>query len=262
MLKAVMDILFAILPPFLMAVAFTVAFVAGVIKGIVGFAMPTILLSGLSTFIAPDLALAALLLPTLVTNGMQTFRYGLREVWLTMKRFRIFLSVGGVTIFSAAQLVPVLPTQVLLLVIGLAVTGFALWQLSGRAPVLGSWGQNTALDAISGAFAGLIGGVSGMWGPPTVAYLTAIGTEKRQQMLAQGVIYGLGAVLLVAGHVKSGVLNERTLPLSLALLPPAILGMWIGVRVSDKFDQAAFRKITLLVLIFGGLNLLRRGVFG
>jgi len=81
-------------------------------------------------------------------------------------------------------------------------------------------------------------------------------------MLAQGVIYGLGAVLLVIGHTKSGILNNATLPLSLSLLPTAILGMWLGGRVSDQFDQTMFRKVTLLVLIIGGLNLLRRGVFG
>lgn len=257
-----MDILLSILSLPLFILALSIAFFAGVIKGIVGFAMPMIILSGISTFAAPELALAGLLLPTLVTNGMQTFRYGITEVWATMKRFRIFLSIGAVTLFSAAQLVPVLPTQLLLLIMGLAVTGFALWQLSGRAPAPGEWSQNAVLDGGIGAFAGAVGGLSGMWGPPTVAYLTAIGTQQKQQMLAQGVIYGLGAMLLVAGHLKSGVLNATTLPLSLALLPPAIIGMWMGGRISDKFDQATFRKITLLVLILGGLNLLRRGVFG
>lgn len=257
-----MDAIFSILSLPLFIIALAIAFFAGVIKGIVGFAMPMIILSGISTFATPELALAGLLLPTLVTNGMQTFRYGLREVWATMKRFRIFLSVGAVMLFSAAQLVPVLPTQALLLVIGLAVTGFALWQLSGRAPKPGEWSQNKILDAGIGAFAGGVGGLSGMWGPPTVAYLTAIGTPQKQQMLAQGVIYGLGALLLVLGHMKSGILNVSTLPLSLALLAPAIIGMWLGGRISDKFDQATFRKVTLLVLIVGGLNLLRRGLFG
>ena len=257
-----MDALFSILtlPVFLITVF--IAFFAGVIKGIVGFAMPTILLSGMSTFIAPDLALAGLLLPTLVTNGMQTFRYGVGDVWKTIKRFKVFLCVGAVLMLFSAQMVPLLPARTLLLIFGIAITGFALWQLSGRAPKPGSFAQSKALDAGIGGFAGLIGGLSGMWGPPTVAYLTMIGTEKKQQMLIQGVIYGLGAVLLVIGHIKSGILNSATLPLSLALLPTAILGMWLGGQISDRFDQAMFRKVTLLVLIIGGLNLLRRGVFG
>lgn len=257
-----MDAIFSILTPPLFIITLFIAFFAGVIKGIVGFAMPTILLSGISTFTAPDLALAALLLPTLVTNAMQIFRYGIRDVWQTIKRFKVFLGVGAFMMFGAAQLVPLLPARTLLLIIGIAITAFAIWQLSGRAPKPGAYDQSKGLDAGIGAFAGLIGGVSGMWGPPTVAYLTMIGTEKKQQMLAQGVIYGLGAVLLVIGHTKSGILNNATLPLSLSLLPTAILGMWLGGRVSDQFDQTMFRKVTLLVLIIGGLNLLRRGVFG
>jgi len=257
-----MDAIFSILSLPLFIIAFFIALFAGVIKGIVGFAMPMIMLSGISTFADPELALAALILPTLFTNGMQVFRYGLSDVWQTIKRFKMFLCIGALTLFSAAQLVPVLSTNLLLLVIGLAVTGFALWQLSGRAPEPGRWSQNKILDAGIGAFAGIVGGLSGMWGPPTVVYLTAIGTQKKQQMLAQGVIYGLGALLLMLGHWKSGVLNSTTLPLSLALLIPAIFGMWLGGQISDRFDQATFRKVTLLVLILGGLNLLRRGIFG
>ncbi|MGB7318444.1 MAG: sulfite exporter TauE/SafE family protein [Planktotalea sp.] len=257
-----MDMFFSILPLSLWIAAFAIAVLAGVVKGIVGFAMPMILLSGLSTFTTPELALAGLLLPTLVTNAMQVLRYGLSAVWDAVKRFRVFLAVGAVMIFSSAQLVPILSTQALLLGMGAAVTFFALWQLSGRAPAPGNTAQSPRLDALVGAFAGFVGGISGMWGPPTVAYLTAIGTEKRQQMLAQGVIYGLGAVLLVIAHTHSGILNAQTLPFSLALLLPAILGMWIGARISDRVDQATFRKVTLIVLIISGLNLLRRGFFG
>lgn len=257
-----MDMLFSILPMHLLLAALAVAFVAGVVKGIVGFAMPMTILSGLSLFVSPDLALAGLLLPTVVTNGMQVLRYGLWTVWQTIKRFRAFLGVGAFMILGAAQIVPYLPSQIFMLTIGIVVTGFALWQLSGTAPKPGEWQQRKALDYSVGAFAGFVGGISGMWGPPTVAYLTAIGTEKRQQMLAQGVIYGLGAILLIIGHTQSGILNSKTLPLSAALVPPAIVGMWIGGSISDRFDQATFRKVTLIVLIVSGLNLLRRGLLG
>lgn len=257
-----MEALLSILPLHVFGAALAIAFFAGLIKGIVGFAMPMILLSGLSTLIAPELALAGLLLPTLVTNAMQVFRFGFADIWAAIKRFRVFLGVGGVMILLSAQLVPILPTDLFLLFIGFAITGFALWQLSGRAPKPGEMSQKGSLDFGVGAFAGFVGGLSGIWGPPTVAYLTAIGTEKRQQMLAQGVIYGLGAIILVIAHLRSGVLNSETLPLSLALLPPAICGMLFGGRISDRFDQGTFRKATLLVLILSGLNLLRRGLLG
>jgi uncharacterized membrane protein YfcA len=257
-----MDSIFAILSPSLFLVALIIAFCAGVVKGMVGFAMPMILVSTLSTIMPPELALAGVIAPTFVTNAMQALRHGLRATWEVTKRFRAFLCIGGVALFSAAQLVPYLPTDIFLITMGTGVTGFAIWQLSGFAPTPGSWGQSKLLDLVFGGIAGIAGGLTGMWGPPTVAYLTAIGTEKRQQMLVQGVIYGLGAMLLVIAHFKSGILNAQTVPWSLSLLPTAILGMWLGARMSDRFDQATFRKITSFVLVFGGLNLLRRGLMG
>ena len=257
-----MDAILSILSLPLLLVAFAVAFFAGVIKGMVGFAMPMIIISGLSTFISPEIALAGLILPTLVSNWMQIALYDPRELWPAMRRFKVFLAVGGLCLLVSAQLVMILPPSTMLIVLGCIVTAFSLWQLSGRAPDPGRLAQSKRLDAGIGAVAGLIGGVSGIFGPPTVAYLTAIGTEKRMQMLAQGMIYGLGAVMLTVGHIGSGILNAQTIPISALLILPAIVGMLVGTRLSATFDQATFRRATLIVLMIGGLNLLRRGLLG
>ncbi|MGR3580295.1 MAG: sulfite exporter TauE/SafE family protein, partial [Sagittula sp.] len=172
--------------PVLLA-ALGIGLVAGVVKGMVGFAMPMIMISGLSSLIPPELALAGLILPTLVTNGMQALRQGAGAAWQSVKRFRLFLLVGLVFLLGAAQLVTVLPVRWLLLAIGLPITLFAMLQLAGWQLRLAP-GTRPGLEAGIGAFAGFIGGLSGVWGPPTVAYLTAIGTEKTEQMRVQGVI--------------------------------------------------------------------------
>ncbi|WP_425098145.1 sulfite exporter TauE/SafE family protein [Tropicibacter sp. S64] len=255
-----MNALLPELTPGLWLAAIGIAFVAGIVKGMVGFAMPMILVSGLSSFLPPQLALAGLILPTVVTNGMQALRQGPKAAVQSVKRFRRFLLVGLVFLLASSMLVSVLPTRVFLLAIGVPVVGFVILQLSGWTPKLAA--ENPRLEMGIGAFAGFIGGVSGVWGPPTVAYLTALGTEKREQMRVQGVIYGLGAVALFVAHIGSGILNTRTVWLSLALLPPAVIGMWLGGMVQDRIDQKAFRKATLVVLLVAGLNLLRRAMMG
>ena len=68
-----------------------VAVLAGLIKGMVGFGMPMILISGLSSVLPPDVALGWLILPTLVTNGWQALRQGVRAAWESIRRFRLFL---------------------------------------------------------------------------------------------------------------------------------------------------------------------------
>ncbi len=242
------------------ALAFGVALIAGTIKGLVGFAMPMIMVSGLSSIMAPDLALAGLILPTLATNGFQAMRQGPRAALESMKRFRAFLLIGALFLLLSAQLVRVLPPQVMLLIIGAPISLFALSQLMGKQLVLHHPSQRMELGI--GAFAGFIGGFSGIWGPPTVAYLTALGTEKTEQMRIQGVIYGLGAVVLLFAHIGSGVMRAETLPFSFLMIPPALLGMWIGGRLQDKIDQKGFRRATLFVLLIAGLNLLRRALIG
>jgi uncharacterized protein len=122
--------------------------------------------------------------------------------------------------------------------------------------------QSNRIEALFGASAGAIGGISGIWGPLTVMYLTALNTPKAEQIRVQGVIFGLGSVLLLVAHTGTGVIRAETLPLSVILVLPAVLGMWLGRMYQDRIDQATFRRATLLVLLVAGLNLVRRGLMG
>ena len=251
---------FSIISPQDLYLALAVAFLAGWVKGMVGFAMPMVMISGLSIILPPDLALAGLILPTLVTNGVQALREGATAALRSVRRFRLFLGVGLIFLMISAQMVSNLSPPVFLMMIGLPVSFFALVQLLGLKLVLDR--PSARIEAASGAVAGFVGGVSGVWGPPTVAYLTALNTSKQDQMRVQGVIYGLGAVALVAAHLGSGILRPETITFSAMLILPALVGMWGGLSLQNRIDQAQFRKLTLLVLLIAGLNLLRRGVMG
>lgn len=244
----------------MMIVAVCVTALAGVIKGMVGFGMPMVMISGLSTFIAPELALAGLIMPTVATNVIQAMRQGPAAAVQSIRRFRVFLFTGFCTLVLSAQLVRFVSGDTMLLMIGLPVAVFALFQLFGVTLRLAA--PSFRVEAIVGAFAGFVGGMSGVWGPPTVLYLTALGTEKTEQMRVQGVIYGLGALALVGAHIGSGILRVETFGFSVAMVPPAIFGMWIGGKVQDRIDQVTFRKMTLLVLTIAALNLVRRALMG
>ncbi|MEM6479462.1 MAG: sulfite exporter TauE/SafE family protein [Pseudomonadota bacterium] len=244
----------------LVALACGVAVFAGVVKGIVGFAMPMVLVSGLGSFLAPELALAGLILPTLVTNAMQALRQGFAAMLGSLRRYRLFLAMGGAALLASSQLFSQIPANAFYLLLGVPVTLYAVALLLGVPLKLN--GKSRATSVALGLFAGAIGGISGVWGPVTVAYLTAYELSKEEQMRVQGAIYGLGAVLLAFAHLASGVLDARTIPFSALLVLPAVLGLWIGFRIQDRMDQSLFKKATLVVLAIAGLNLIRRGLFG
>lgn len=239
--------------------ALAVGLFAGLVKGAVGFAMPMVLISGLSLVLAPDLALAALIIPTLATNFWQAVRQGPKAALQTIVTYRVFLVAGLVLLLCSAQLVRSLDIRLLFALIGLPVTAFAVMQLAGWRLRLAR--RSTMAEVCIGGFAGFIGGVSGVWGPPTVAYLTAIDTPKQEHFRTQGAIYSLGAVALTLAHIHTGVLRAETVPLGLLILPAALSGMVIGLRIQDRISHSTFRTATLIVLVFAGLNLMRRAVF-
>lgn len=246
--------------PTALAVVITVALVAGIVKGVVGFAMPMILISGMTFVLPPESALAALILPTLITNLVQALRQGLASAIETIKAVKLLLIFGGVILILSAQLVRILDVRILYALIGAPVASFALMQLAGWTPGISK--RTPLLDGIVGSIAGFFGGLSGVWGPPTVLYLTAANTPKEFQMRAQGVIYGLGAIALAGAHIQTGVVRAETLPLTILILPFALIGLWIGFQIQDRTDQKKFKKITLIVLAVVGLNLLRRALLG
>ncbi|MHA1129096.1 MAG: TSUP family transporter, partial [Alphaproteobacteria bacterium] len=118
------------------------------------------------------------------------------------------------------------------------------------------------VQAPIGLVAGFFGGLSGVWGPPILLYLLSQKTPKTEMIRIQGISFLVGAIVLTGAHLQSGLLNETTTPLSAWMIIPAAAGMAIGFKVQDRMDQAKFRKATLIVLLFAGLNLLRRGLFG
>src|SRR5690606_5938649 len=141
--------------------------------------------------------------------------------------------------------------------LGLPIVVFALTQLAGWQ--LRFQARNRGRAEIStGVVGGFFGGISGVWGPPTIALLLSLGVDKRESVRVQGVVYLIGAAALALAHTGSGVLNARSLPLSAALVLPAMAGLWVGFAIQDRLDAARFRRWTLVVLAISGANLLRR----
>lgn len=243
------------------AFAIGVALFAGFVKGAIGFAMPLIMVSGLTLLLEPTLAVAALILPVVVSNGLQTFRKGLGPALDAVRSVWRYVLAVCVAIVIFAQLVPVIDARVFYLALGIPVvliSGVQLLGLRFRVSEASRWWSEWVVGAVSG----VMGGLAGTWGPLTVLYLIALDMPKARQITVQGVIYGAGSVMLFVAHLGSGVLNAATIPFSAFLILPAMGGMWLGFRVHDRLNPDVFRKVVLAVLIVLGLNLIRRGVFG
>ena len=227
---------YLVLGPDLLIAAALLAFFAGFVKGTVGFALPMIMISGLGSFLSPEAALAGLIIPALVTNLWQALRNGLAAALESIQSHWRYLAILMFFLAFSAQFVTRLPENALFLVLGVPVTIFAGLQLAGWQLAYDPRNRRR-VELGLGAFAGGFGGISGVWGPPTVMYLTALQTPKVEQMRVQGVVYGAGAVMLTLAHLRSGVLNIESAKLSTMLVLPALLGVAMGFAAQARMSQ-------------------------
>lgn len=236
-----------------------VMFFGGLVKGAIGFALPMIALAGLGAFLPAHTAIALMVLATLIANVWQAFAFGaaaflrsFRDYWVLNVTLLPMIAIG-------TQFLPQIDERVVFLIIGIAVSAFALLQIVGyRPPDPTAYAK--PVEAVIGISAGALGGVAGAWGPPITFYLLARRTPPADQVLAMGVSFLLGAIVLSGGLAVSGVLNAETWPLSLAGAVPVLIGMWVGLRIQPLLNPRTFRRLTLFMLVFAGLNLLRRGL--
>lgn len=254
-----MDFFSAGLPAMAVWGAFAVAFFAGFVKGAVGFAMPLIMISAFSAFLPPEVALAGLVLPAIVTNISQALRQGLAPALGSVRKYWRLILATVIFIVVSAQFVRDIPQDIFLLLLGVPVTAFAALQLSGRNLAIPLRNRNAAEWGL-GTIGGLYGGISGVWGPPVLIYLLSIRADKVESVRVNGVIFLIGAVVLFLAHLQTGVMNASTVPFSAALVLPAMAGMMLGYRVQDRLDQARFRWWTQVLLVVTGLNLMRRAL--
>lgn len=236
--------------------ALAVTLFAGFVKGAVGFAMPMILVSAFAVFLPQHLALAGLILPTLVTNLSQAFRQGAGPARETAITYRRFLIATVICIAISAPFADAIPRWVYLLMLGVPISLFAALQLAGRSLAIHLDHRDRAEWAL-GVIGGLYGGVSGIWGPPLLVLLLSTGADKLTMIRAQGVVFLIGAMALLVSHLATGLLDAQTLGFSAALSLPALAGLYAGYWVQDRLDQQRFRRWTQALLVVTGLNMVR-----
>ncbi len=247
------------LEPWVIVAAIVITGFSGFVKGTVGFAMPMIMMSAFGSIMPATTALALMILPTLVTNIAQAFRQGWRAALETVVKYRWHIGMIVLFIPISSRFATAIPTWLMFLLLGVPITAFALWQLSGRPMILPIHHRRRA-QIIGGIIGGLYGGISGIWGTPIIIYMMSVGAEKREQVRVQGVVFLIGAVVLFASHLRTGVLNAHTLPLSALMVVPGMLGLWAGFALQDRLNVVQFRRWTQILLVLSGLNLVRRAI--
>jgi len=115
---------------------------------------------------------------------------------------------------------------------------------------------NLPVELGVGVANGVIGGLTGLGGIAVTIWSQLRGGSKdAQRAVFQPVNFAAMAVNVVSLSV-AGAFDGATVRLYLVGLVPLFAGLWCGLTLYGKLDDAAFRKVILLLLLASGLVLI------
>jgi uncharacterized membrane protein YfcA len=113
-----------------------------------------------------------------------------------------------------------------------------------------------ALDAAVGFFNGVIGGITGLAGILVTIWCGLRGWSKdAQRTVFQPV--AVATFLMSALWIGAkGAITAETVKLFLIGLPALLAGTWLGLRLFGRLNEAAFRRVVLVLLLVSGVVLI------
>lgn len=228
---------------------FAAFLVAGVVKGIIGFALPIVSIALLTVLIGLPNAMAILLVPAILVNIWQGVVGGhLKSVTV---RIWPYLTMATLTVWVGALGLTRIDLPLLSAFLGCILIIYALSNMMGLRFTL-SPSQDRWLGPAIGAVNGLVTGLTGTTAVPGIIYLQAVGLERDALIQAMGILFTLSLIALALVLGGNGILTGELGLLSIAACVPAFSGMIIGRRVRRSLSEAHFRRVFFIALLLLG----------
>lgn len=198
-----------------------------------------------------------LLVPTVVLTSLlgQMISIVSVKTEITLARATPFLSGGALGVpLGVLIILPMLNTTLFRLSIGIILLVYCTIMFSGRRlPLVRSGGW--LADSGVGLIAGVMGGATGISGPPMILWCSLRGWEKEAQR-ATFQSFFIGTQILTIGiFMARGLINVNSVQLALVAAVPIVLSSWVGSRVFKRFTGPQFQKAVYGLLFVSGLIL-------
>jgi uncharacterized membrane protein YfcA len=242
-----MDGLSVELPLFLIA-----TFAGALVAGLSGFAFGLVA-SSIWLYILTPLQAATLIIAFgLIVQGYSVWKLRAALDWKKLWPFVLGAAFGvpvGVGILTWAN-----PAHVRMGVGGLLVLySLYAWFRPTIAPVKAA---GAAADAGVGFLNGVLGGITGLAGILVTIWCGLRGWPKDQQ---RTVFQPVAVATFLMGALwigAKGAITIETLKLFAFGLPALFAGTWLGLKLFGRLDEAAFRKVVLVLLLASGIVLM------
>ena len=236
------------------------ALLAGISKGgfggSLGFASSAIL----AVVVEPGVALA-LMLPVLMAIDLAAVRAYWGKWHAPGARAILSGAVPGLAL--GAVLFFVVPADGIRVLIGIIAIGFPLFRIAMARGLIRPRPKrfDRRKGWIAGTAVGFTSFVAHAGGPPFAVFMLGQeGVGKTQYHATSVIVFWVVNALKAVIYAAIGLFSWQTLGWSLALIPFALVGAWIGMRAHQVIPERAFFAVAYTALMLTGLKLLWDGL--
>lgn len=229
--------------------------VAGIVKGIVGFGLPTVALALLAATVGLKPAIALTVFPALLTNIWQGLAGG--HLVLLLKRLAPMLVMIVAGVFLGTMLLVQADAKVLTIFLGCLVIVYALTGLM-RLQIPKAGRSEVWMSPVLGVVNGTVTGITGTFIVPGLLYLQALDLPRVQLVQAMGITFSLSSAVMALSLSRVSLLPADLAIISIAATVPAFVGMWLGQWLSSRLTDMQFNNAFFVGLLLVGCVLIAR----
>ena len=232
---------------------FFVYVLCGVIKGSIGFGMPTVSISLLSFVLDVKIIIALILIPTLVVNIYQLSRGGnFKKIISETKYFLIFSTLF---IFPGAYLLTLINSSIIILFIAIILlinSALFLLKVNFKLPFY----NNPITQIFVGAVNGIIIGMTSIYTMPLIFLLQSLNYNKNTTIQFLGIAFFLYPIGQIISFSNFDLISSEIFLNSLIILIPIFCGLFIGQKVRHQISETLFQKFFYIMLLFMSIIIL------
>ena len=228
---------------------------AAIVKGAIGFGFPTLGTPLLALVVDVKTAVAVLVIPNMVMDGLQLRRSG--PIGDAPRRLALLLLFTMIGTVIGTKLLVALSPRAATMILGVFILGYVLLDLARFSPrVPPSWELTLAVPV--GLAAGIMGGITNAPGTLIALYLVALGMEKKEFVRSIAFTFLVVKGVQLVTLVWYGLLTWSLAVVSLGLAATGLAGFALGLKLQDRLDQRSFSRAVLIFLAALGVWLLVR----
>ena len=240
-------------------VALVAVFVfGGVVKGVTGVGLPLVLVPLTAQFVPIPVAVAMLTVPMVATNITQAMEGG--HTLPAIRRMLPILACVVIGLLIGVHLLLSIDRRLLSLILGISFLGLAGLLAAMPHVHIGEAAARWS-GPLVGFAAGVLGGMSAMFGPPMIAYLVGRRTDPDSFVKQMAIFAFTASLTMLLALNRSGSMSGEDMVVSAVAIIPIQAGMPLGRWLRRRTKPQWFRVAVLVVLAAGGVDMLRRALF-